>query len=134
MKTTFLDWKGGDYVPAFSCTLNDDHLWRPSVIKRSNSRWFFLGLFFFGPHTFFFDLPHTIHVCFAASLLIWRENVSQVGEEAFRRCVFEYMSQSIFFGPHTDSCLFWPTNFFFACVCVTGSGTGVQAMPIWIHV
>jgi hypothetical protein len=44
------------------------------------------------------------------------------------------MSQSIFFGPHTDSCLFWPTIFFLACVCVTGSWTGVQAMPFWIHV
>jgi len=61
---------------------------------------------FFGPHTFFFDLPHTIHVCFAAFSLIWRENVSQAGEETFRRCIFEYMSQSIFFGPHTDYCLF----------------------------
>ena len=61
---------------------------------------------FFGPHTFCFDLPHTIHVCFAASLLIWRENVSQAGEEAFRRCIFEYMSQSFLFGPHTDYCLF----------------------------
>jgi len=68
------------------------------------------------------------------SLWIWRENVSRAGEEAFRRCIFEYMSQSIFFGTHTDSCLFWLTIFFLACVCVTGSWTGVQAMPFCIHV
>ena len=45
----------GDNVPAFSCTLNDDHLWRASVIKRSNSTWFCLGL----THTIKRNMPHS---------------------------------------------------------------------------
>jgi len=49
--------------------------------------------------------------------LFLRVNVSRAGEEAFRRCLFEYMSQSIFFGPHTDSCLVWQTILFPVCMC-----------------
>jgi len=49
--------------------------------------------------------------------LILRVNVSRAGEGAFRRCLFEYMSQSIFFGPHTDSCLVWQTILFPMCMC-----------------
>ena len=51
------------------------------------------------------------------SLLFWLENMSRAGEEAFRQRIFEYMSQSIFLGPHTDSCLVWQTILFPVCIC-----------------
>jgi len=49
--------------------------------------------------------------------LFLRVNVSRAGEEPFRRCLFEYMSQSNFFGPHTDSCLVGQNILFPVCMC-----------------
>jgi len=55
------------------------------------------------------------------------------GNAYFNQCIIS-RAQSNFFWSHSDSCLFWPTIFFLACVCVRSTWRGVQAIPIWIHV
>ena len=45
----------GDNVTVFSYLLNDDHLSRTSVIRRSNRRWFCFGL----THTIKRNMPHS---------------------------------------------------------------------------
>jgi len=52
------------------------------------------------------------------SLLIWRENVSRAGEEAFRRYIFEYMSHHNLFVLGRIQTPVFSDRPFFSCVCI----------------
>jgi len=90
---------------------------------------------------YMYDPPHIIHFCVAAyRLLPLRTDHFVLACECVkgrRRCLFDYMSQSIFLTRiHTPVLCDRP--YCFPCVCETGSCVrniwrGVQAMPIWIH-